>query len=242
MVDFDAPDVDFSLIEELGRLGPVFGLVLIAVGLFLMVRGHESLAYVAAATGAGIGYLLTPAIYSLVSPHVEVLEQIHLMGILVLLTAGILLATIQLSIALMGSFVFFLAVRSAFQWLEGRGMEFADSELITNAIGVLAFFSVIWIRKQLPLFVSALLGSIATLGGMLILYGRQITDLDAKNSSTIAIVLLLFTISVTVQMRSIKRRADAENLDENGDPIPDKIKTDPRRVREPSQFDLPDLR
>tara|TARA_B100000795_G_scaffold232347_1_gene190589 strand:- start:807 stop:1184 length:378 start_codon:yes stop_codon:yes gene_type:complete len=119
---------------------------------------------------------------------------------------------------------------------------FGDSELITNAVGVIAFFSVIWIRKQLPLLVSAFLGTIATLGGMLILNGQQMTNLDPKNSSTIAIVLLLFTISVTVQIRAIKRRAEAENLDENGEPRPPEVKSDPRRVREPSQFDLPDLR
>lgn len=242
MVDFDTPDVGFSVIDELGALGPVLGVVLIALGLFLMVRGHESLAYVAAATGAGIGYVLTPVIYSLVSPYVGVLEQIHVMGILMLLIAGIIVATIQVSIALMGSFIFFITVRSLFQWLEGQGIDIADSELITNAISVLAFFSVIKIRKQLPLFVSAFLGSIATLSGMLVVNGRQLTDLDATKSSTIAIVLLLFTLSITVQMRTIRRRAAAENLDENGDPIPVKVKTDPRRVREPSQFDLPDLR
>ena len=237
MVDFDAPDVGFSLIDELGALGPVFGLVSIALGLFLMIRGHESLTYVAAATGAGFGYVLTPAIYPLVSSYVGVLEQIHVMGILMLLSAGLLMATIQVSIALMGSVVFFLVVRSMF-----AAGSFGDSELITNAVGVIAFFSVIWIRKQLPLLVSAFLGTIATLGGMLILNGQQMTNLDPKNSSTIAIVLLLFTISVTVQIRAIKRRAEAENLDENGEPRPPEVKSDPRRVREPSQFDLPDLR
>ena len=58
----DINDVSSPLLDELSALGPVFGIVLILGGVFLMLRGHERLQYVAGATGAGMGYVLTPTL------------------------------------------------------------------------------------------------------------------------------------------------------------------------------------
>ena len=40
MVDIDMPDVGSPLLEQINALGPLFGLVLIGAGVFLMLRGH----------------------------------------------------------------------------------------------------------------------------------------------------------------------------------------------------------
>ena len=155
MVDIDMPDVGSPLLEQINALGPLFGIVLICAGIFLMLRGHERLQYVAGAVGGGIGYVFTPIVHDLIP--VGTVSELSLMFILILLSAGIMLMTIQMSIHLMASFGIYICFSWTFQWLDGQGFEVTDSEFITNAMAVVAFFSVIWIRKKLPMLVSGLL-------------------------------------------------------------------------------------
>ena len=237
----DIADVSSPLMDELSALGPIFGIVLILGGVFLMLRGHERLQYVAGATGAGMGYVLTPTLSSLI-PDTG-LEDLHVMIILMLLFSGIMLMTIQMSIYLMASMGTYIMFSWSFRWLDGQGMEIADSEFITNVTALVAFFSVIWVRKQLPMLVSALLGSIATLSGLLVLNGQPLANFNPQNTSTLAIVLVLFIVSVTVQSRAIKRKHKEEYGEE--EPPPTKYtnqSTAPQTTRTPSEYDLPDLR
>ena len=245
MVDIDMPNVSSPLMEQLEALGPIFGVVLILAGAFLMIRGHERLQYIAAAVGAGVGYVGAPLVYALIPDGT--IDELYIMIILMLITAGILLITVQLTIHLAASLGIYLGFSWGFQWLDARGYEFASSEFVTNAMAVIAFFSVIYIRKKLPLLVSALLGSLATLSGMLVLNGQPLSTLDPGNSSTIVIVLMLSILSVTVQMRAIKRKSEAElPPEERGLSRKDRRKKmaeeDPRIYRAPSEHDLPDLR
>ena len=237
----DINDVSSPLLDELSALGPVFGIVLILGGVFLMLRGHERLQYVAGATGAGMGYVLTPTLSSMV-PDTG-LEDLHVMIILMMLLSGIMLMTIQMSIYLMASMGTYIMFSWTFRWLDGQGMEIADSEFITNVMAIVAFFSVIWVRTQLPMLVSALLGSIATLSGLLVLNGQPLTDFNPQNTSTLAIVLVLFIMSATIQTRAIKRKHKEEYGEEQ--PPPDKYTNRsprPHTSRAPSEYDLPDLR
>lgn len=237
----DIADVSSPLMDELSALGPIFGIVLILGGVFLMLRGHERLQYVAGATGAGMGYVLTPTLSSLI-PDTG-LEDLHVMIILMMLFSGIMLMTIQMSIYLMASMGTYIMFSWSFRWLDGQGMEIADSEFITNVMAIVAFFSVIWVRKQLPMLVSALLGSIATLSGLLVLNGQPLANFNPQNTSTLAIVLVLFIVSVTIQSRAIKRKHREEYGEE--EPPPSKYTnqpTAPQTTRAPSQYDLPDLR
>ncbi len=237
----DIADVSSPLMDELSALGPIFGIILILGGVFLMLRGHERLQYVAGATGAGMGYVLTPTLSSLI-PDTG-LEDLHVMIILMMLFSGIMLMTIQLSIYLMASMGTYIMFSWSFHWLDGQGMEIADNEFITNVMAIVAFFSVIWVRKQLPMLVSALLGSIATLSGLLMLNGQPLANFNPQNTSTLAIVLVLFIVSVTFQSRAIKRKHREEYGEE--EPPPTKYtnqSTAPRTTRTPSEYDLPDLR
>ena len=237
----DVADVSSPLMDELSALGPIFGIVLILGGVFLMIRGHERLQYVAGATGAGMGYVLAPTLSSMI-PDTG-LEELHVMIILMMLFSGIMLMTIQMSIYLMASMGTYIMFSWSFHWLDGQGMEIADSEFITNVMAIVAFFSVIWVRKQLPMLVSALLGSIATLSGLLVLNGQPLANFNPQNTSTLAIVLVLFIVSVTLQSRAIKRKHREEYGEE--EPPPTKYtnqSTAPRTTRTPSEYDLPDLR
>ncbi|MFL2969695.1 MAG: hypothetical protein ACJZ63_02310 [Candidatus Poseidoniaceae archaeon] len=243
MVDIDMPDVGSPLLEQINALGPLFGLVLIGAGVFLMLRGHERLQYVAGAVGGGIGYVFTPIVHDLIPDGT--VSELSLMFILILLSAGIMLMTIQMSIHLMASFGIYICFSWSFQWLDGQGFEVTDSEFITNAMAVIAFFSVIWIRKKLPMLVSGLLGSIATLGGMLVLNGQTLEDLNPRSTSTMAIVLVFWMLSVSLQMRAIKRKYELENPEEVAEGRTDgrkQARENPHQYRTPSEYDLPDLR
>ena len=242
MVDIDMPNVSSPLLEQLEALGPVLGVLLILGGIFLMIRGHERMQYIAVAVGAGLGYIMTPMVYSLIPDGT--LDELYLMGILVALLAGIMLMTVQVTVSLSGSLIVYYTFSSAFKWLEGKGVEFASSEFVTNGMAVAAFFLVVYVRKKMPVFVSALLGSISTLSGMLVLSGRTLDTLSPRNTSSIVIVLILSTLSVFVQMRAIKRKYDAENPEEVGETRRrgELAEDDPRIYRAPSRYDLPDLR
>ncbi|RJU96531.1 MAG: hypothetical protein DWC04_07315 [Candidatus Poseidoniales archaeon] len=243
MVDIDMPDVGSPLLEQINALGPLFGIVLICAGIFLMLRGHERLQYVAGAVGGGIGYVFTPIVHDLIP--VGTVSELSLMFILILLSAGIMLMTIQMSIHLMASFGIYICFSWTFQWLDGQGFEVTDSEFITNAMAVVAFFSVIWIRKKLPMLVSGLLGSIATLAGMLVLNGQTLEDLNPRSTSTMAIVLVFWMLSISLQMRAIKRKHESENPEEVKDTSSDRKRSEkenPYQYRRPSEYDLPDIR
>jgi hypothetical protein len=188
-----------------------------------------------------MGYVLTPTLSSMV-PDAG-LEDLHVMIILMMLLSGIMLMTIQMSIYLMASMGTYIIFSWTFRWLDGQGMEIANSEFITNVMAIVAFFSVIWVRKQLPMLVSALLGSIATLCGLLVLTGQPLADFNPQNTSTLAVVLVLFIISATIQSRAIKRKRREDSRKEQTPP--DKYTNQSpvtQRTRAPSQFDLPDLR
>ena len=236
----DVNEVSSTLIDELDTLGPLFGIVLILAGVFLMLRGYERLHYVAGATGAGIGYVLTPTLSTLV-PDLGI-KDLHLMVILMMLLAGIMLMTIQLSIYLMASIGTYILFSWSFRWLEGQGMEIADSEFITNVMAIVAFFSVIWVRKQLPMLISALLGAISTLSGLLVLSGQPLAQFSPEDSSTLVIVFVLFFLSVTIQSRAIKRNYQDEFGEEAPPPAEQNQVAAQQQRRSYSPYDLPDLR
>ena len=236
----DVNEVSSTLIDELDTLGPLLGIVLILAGVFLMLRGHERLQYVAGATGAGIGYVLTPTLSTLV-PDLGI-KDLHLMVIIMMLLAGIMLMTIQLSIYLMASIGTYILFSWSFRWLEGQGMEIADSEFITNVMAIVAFFSVIWVRKQLPMLMSSLLGAISTLSGLLVLSGQPLAQFSPEDSSTLVLVFVLFFLSVTVQSRAIKRKYEEEFGEEAPPPAQQNQGAAQQQRRSYSPYDLPDLR
>ena len=236
----DVNEVSSTLIDELDTLGPLLGIVLILAGVFLMLRGHERLQYVAGATGAGIGYVLTPTLSTLV-PDLGI-KDLHLMVILMMLLAGIMLMTIQLSIYLMASIGTYILFSWSFRWLEGQGMEIAESEFITNVMAIVAFFSVIWVRKQLPMLISALLGAISTLSGLLVLSGQPLAQFNPEDSSTLVIVFVLFLLSVTFQSRAIKRKYEQEFGEEEPPSSQQNQVAGQQQPRSYSPYDLPDLR
>ena len=95
------------------------------------------------------------------------------------------------------------------------------------------------------MLVSGLLGSIATLGGMLVLNGQTLEDLNPRSTSTMAIVLVFWVLSVSMQIRAINRKKQLENpeeVKEAGANGKKEAEGNPHQYRTPSKYDLPDLR
>ena len=116
---------------------------------------------------------------------------------------------------------------------------------------VVAFFSVRLIRKYLALMVSALLGSLGCMAGMLVLTGESLTLMSAESVSSLLMVAVMVTLSSVWQYKQMSYLAKKEKENEmpnlpdvqhpKGTPHqnPGMIDKGPKRRR---LGDLPDLR
>ena len=151
-------------------------------------------------------------------------------------------ATIQMSIRIMAGFVIYISFAGLFEFMQSKGFEVVESELIQGTMAIVAFFSVRWMRNILPIFVSALLGSLGVMGGMLLLNGSPLTLMTTSNNSTLMMIFVLFTISFLYQYKEIKHKKKKQNADPKMPQMQQvgtrgQVKTRTRRGG-----DLPDLR
>jgi hypothetical protein len=245
----EVADTGTVLMQEIEAVGPPMGLVIILVSIYLMFFGYAKLKVVAAGCGAGIGYLLTPLIYSLSGDSLSGVPQLYFMIGVILLFAAAMALTIQTSIRIMASLLVYLCFSNLFLILTARGFDFVNSELVTGLMVVVAFFSVRLIRKYLSLMVSALLGSLGCMGGMLILTGESLTLMSPESASTLLMVAVMVTLSSVWQYKQMAHLAKKENempklpdvQHPKGTPHPNPgmIDKGPKRRR---LGDLPDLR
>jgi|TARA_B100001094_G_scaffold333357_1_gene411047 hypothetical protein len=230
------------LLSELGNIGPILGPIMIIISLFLMFKGHERLQLVAGITGAGIGFVLTPLAYTQIAEFDLEIRQLYIMMLLILVCGGIMSATIQMSIRIMAGFVIYISFAGLFEFLQGRGFEVVESELIQGTMAIVAFFSVRWMRNILPIFVSALMGSLGVMGGMLLVNGSPLTLMTTSNNSTLMMILVLFTLSFLWQYKEIKHKKKQQNLDPKL-PQMQQVSAGGRvNTRKRKGGDLPDLR
>lgn len=239
------------LMQEIEAVGPPIGLAIMLVSIYLMFFGYAKLKMVAAGCGAGIGYLLTPLIYSLFGDTLSSVPQLYFMIGVVILFAAVMALTIQTSIRVMASLLVYLFFSNLFVLLTAKGFEFVNSELVTGLMVVVAFFSVRLIRKYLALMVSALLGSLGCMAGMLVLTGESLTLMSAESVSSLLMVAVMVTLSSVWQYKQMSYLAKKEKENEmpnlpdvqhpKGTPHqnPGMIDKGPKRRR---LGDLPDLR
>tara|TARA_B100001564_G_scaffold359466_1_gene381408 strand:+ start:1031 stop:1768 length:738 start_codon:yes stop_codon:yes gene_type:complete len=242
MANPQVSDASSVLLSELGNIGPILGPIMLAISLFLMFKGHEKLQLVAGITGAGIGFVLTPLAYTQMAEYGFEIRQLYIMLLLIIACGGIMSATIQMSIRIMAGFVIYISFAGLFEFMQSKGVEVVESELIQGTMAIVAFFSVRWMRNILPIFVSALLGSLGVMGGMLLLNGSPLTLMTTSNNSTLMMIFVLFTISFLYQYKEIKHKKKKQNADPKMPQMQQvgtrgQVKTRTRRGG-----DLPDLR
>ena len=105
MANVDVADSGAVLIQEIEAIGIYLGPIILLLSLFLMFRGHEKLQFVAAITGAGIGYVLTPLVHSQLELFLESdVRTLYVLIGMVIIIAGIMAAFIQYSIRMIAFF------------------------------------------------------------------------------------------------------------------------------------------
>lgn len=234
-------DAGSVLLTEITSIGPYLGPVMLVISLFLMFKGHEKLQFVAGMTGAGIGFIITPLTHTFATELGVEIRQLYIMIGLILLCGFFMAATIQLSIRLMAGFLIYVSFAGVFEFLQGKGFEVVESDTIQGVMAILAFFSVRWMRNVLPVLVSGLLGSIGTMGAMLLLTGNPLTLMTTSNNSTLMMLTLLFVLSFSWQYTQIRSKKLKSNQDPNM-PQMQQVKGQQIQTRQRRAGDLPDLR
>ena len=245
MANDKVADSGAVLLQELETVGLYFGPILLVISLFLMFRGHEKLYVVAGITGAGIGYVLTPMIHSQLQNNWDVeIRLLYVLMAMVLIAALLLSLFVQYSLGMMAVISIYVLFSSLFEFLVAHGFEFVQGDEISALMAIGAFFLSRAVRGILPMFVSALLGSLGLMASMLLISGNSITLLSASNTSTLLMVSVLFVLSFSWQFRVVRARKAKEKREANPE-MPEmqhvgrgnRIKTRRRRAG-----DLPDLR
>lgn len=247
MATASVDDFGSTLFQEIESIGPILGPIMLLISLFLIFKGHERLQFAAAITGAGIGYALTGLVYEqLIANDIPVRQDqtIYVMGVLIVISASIMAATVQLSIRMMAGFFIYISFSGFFVFLNENGVEVVDTQMITGVMAIIAFFAVRYVRNILPILVSSLLGSLGLMGAVLLLSGQQLSLLSPSNTSTLLMISVLFLLSFTWQYSDIRRKkALAESL---GNPDMPEMRHVGRgnqvQSRKRRAGDLPDLR
>ncbi len=245
MVNGKVADSGTVLLQEIETVGAYLGPILLVVSLFLMFRGHEKLYVVSGITGAGIGYVLTPLVHSQIQNYFEIeIRLLYVLMAMVLVAALFLMIFVQYSVGMMAFLSIYLLFSSLFKFLVANGVEFVQGEEISGLMAIGAFFLVRAVRGILPLFVSALLGSLGLMASMLLLSGNSITLMSASNTSTLLMVCVLFVLSFSWQYRVIREKKAKEKREANPE-MPEMThigRGNRMKSRRRQAGDLPDLR
>ena len=245
MANDKVADSGAVLLQEIETVGLYLGPILLVISLFLMIRGHEKLYVVAGITGAGIGYVLTPMIHSQLQNNWDVeIRLLYVLMAMVLIAALLLSLFVQYSLGMMAVISIYILFSNFFKFLVANGFEFVQGDEISGLMAIGAFFLSRAVRGILPMFVSALLGSLGLMASMLLLTGGQLSLLSPSNTSTILMAGVLFTLSFTWQYRVIKKKKDKEREDANPE-MPEMLQVGKRneiKSRRRQAGDLPDLR
>ncbi|MBT61437.1 MAG: hypothetical protein CMA63_07810 [Euryarchaeota archaeon] len=239
------------LMGEIEAVGPPLGLAMLLLSFFLMFYGFQKLKFIAAACGAGLGYVSTPLIYSVVGDSISEIPQVYFMAGIVVLFSLTLLFTVHITIAMTAFFCVFFSFSALFRWLVANGYDFVDNDYMAIILFTCSFFLTRLVRKYLPLLVSAVLGSMGCMAGMLLLNGDSLSLISAESSSTLLMLGVMITLSSVWQFKKMQYIAKQEKERETLNlpdiqhpkgaphPNPGMIDKGPKRRR---LGDLPDLR
>ena len=182
--------------------GPPFGVFLLLIGVFLMIRGAKRIKILSFLTGCALGQLFSAFLYDNLSEYVTYSEGDF--TIMVTIISGVLLF---LAIGLMSLAVTAYISLHVMLWiismLEANGFD-VGTELVGGILVGVSFLINRYLRKNLFLFGSAALGSLITIYGFLVLNGEIPSEISIMNPSTQLIGLALFVNSLMIQRKILK--------------------------------------
>ena len=182
--------------------GPTFGIVLFLVGAFLMFKGARSIKLLSFATGCAIGQLTSALLYSNVSDFVPLSEGDFTLA--AIFGCGVILF---MAVSLMSLAVTAYISLHIMLWIVAM-VETQGYDVGTGSVGgILVGISWLvnrYLRRNLYLFGSAVLGSLIVIYGYLVMNGDIPSEISIMDPNIQLIGLVLFLNSVMIQRKGTK--------------------------------------
>ena len=182
--------------------GPTFGVILVIIGVYLMLRGAKRIKILSFLTGCAIGHLSSAIIYSEIGymipyPEGDVTIAITLgVGLLMFTAVNLLSLAITAYISLQ-TMLFIITV------LEANGYD-SGTEIMGGILVGISFLINRYMRKNLYLFGSAALGTLFVIYGYFIMNGQIPSDVVLTDVNVQLIGLALFLNSFLIQRKMMK--------------------------------------
>ncbi len=182
--------------------GPTFGVILVLIGVYLMLRGAKRIKILSFLTGCAIGNLSSAIIYSEIGymipyPEGDVTIAITLgIGLLMFTAVNLLSLAITAYISLQ-TMLFIITV------LEANGYD-SGTEIMGGILVGISFLINRYMRKNLYLFGSAALGTLFVIYGYFIMNGQIPSDVVLTDVNVQLIGLALFLNSFLIQRKMMK--------------------------------------
>ena len=182
--------------------GPTFGVILLCVGAFLMLKGATKIKLLSFLTGCAIGQLSSAFLWSEIGDFTSLSESDFTLaatfgcGVLMFMAVGLM------SLAVTG-YISLQTMLWIVSMLEANGYD-VGTEIIGGILVGVSFFINRYMRKNLYLFGSAALGSLMVIYGYLVMNGEIPSEISIMNPSFQLIGLALFLNSVLIQRKMIK--------------------------------------
>ena len=182
--------------------GPTFGVILVLLGAYLMLRGAKRIKILSFLTGCAIGQLSSAIIYSEIGDMIPYPESD--VTIAITLAIGLLMFTAMnlLSLAVTG-YISLQTMLFIISILEANGYD-SGTEIMGGILVGVSFLINRYMRKNLYLFGSAALGTLFVIYGYFIMNGQMPSEVVLSDVNLQLIGLALFINSVLIQRKMMK--------------------------------------
>ena len=182
--------------------GPTFGVALFLLGAFLMFKGARSIKLLSFVTGCAIGQLTSALLYSNISSFTTLSEG----DFTLLATFGcgvILFMAVSLMSLAVTAYISLHVMLWIVSMVEAQGYD-VGTELVGGILVGISWLVNRYLRRNLYLFGSAVLGSLIVIYGYLVMNGEIPSEISIMNPNMQLIGLALFLNSVLIQRKGAK--------------------------------------
>ena len=185
--------------------GPTFGVILLCIGAFLMLKGATKIKILSFLTGCAIGQLSAAFLWDEIGSLTTLSEGDFILAATVGCGMLMFMAVGLMSLAVTG-YISLQTMLWIVSMLEANGYD-VGTELIGGILVGVSFIINRYMRKNLYLFGSAALGSLMVIYGYLVMNGEIPSEISIMQPSFQLIGLALFLNSVMIQRKFVKEEA-----------------------------------
>lgn len=182
--------------------GPTFGVAMLCLGIFLMLKGAKMIKILSFLTGCAIGQLSSTLLYGTLSGFITLSEG----DFTLLATFGcglLLLMVVSLLSLAVTAYISLHVMLWVISMLEANGYDVTAGATGGILVGV-SWLINRYLRKNLYLFGSAALGTLISIYGYLIMNGDMPSQITITEPTFQMIGLVLFLNSIMIQRKMVK--------------------------------------